>query len=278
LEIDRLDFDRFCDGTGAMLLRLAKRLAIHASVRAVAVRGFCEDRVDDGSVFLVPVRLARGAFNEGRVAVARDPRNDNSQATAAVSDRKAGALLGYARVSTDQQNLEPQLDALKAAGCDRVYQDVGSGSLKNRPELTRLLDYARAGDTVVVWRLDRLGRGLKHLIATIEDLQSREIGFRSLSEQLDTTTPAGRLQLHIFGALGEFEREVTRERTRLGLQAARARGRVGGRPRALTPEKLIAARAMREAQHTMPQIARALGVHVATLYRHLAVDDGEHAA
>jgi DNA invertase Pin-like site-specific DNA recombinase len=123
-----------------------------------------------------------------------------------VSDRKAGALLGYARVSTDQQTLEPQLDALKAAGCDRVYQDVGSGSLKNRPELTRLLDYARAGDTIVVWRLDRLGRGLKHLIATIEDLQAREIGFRSLTEQLDTTTPAGRLQLHIFGALGEFER------------------------------------------------------------------------
>ncbi len=182
-------------------------------------------------------------------------------------------MLGYARVSTDEQHLEPQLDALAGAGCERVFKDIGSGSLKSRPQLDSLLDYARAGDTLVVWRLDRLGRGLKHLIATVEQLQDREIGFRSLSEQIDTTTPTGRLQLHIFGALAEFEREVIRERTRLGLAAARARGRLGGRPTALTPEKLAAAHAMRAHKHTMAEIAKALGVSRATLYRHLTRGD-----
>jgi DNA invertase Pin-like site-specific DNA recombinase len=178
-------------------------------------------------------------------------------------------LVGYARVSTDEQNLEPQLDALGHAGCERTFEDVGSGSLKHRPELEACLDYLRSGDTLVVWRLDRLGRGLKHLIDLIEELHQREIGFRSLTEQIDTTTPGGRLQFHIFGALAEFEREVIRERTRLGLAAARARGRLGGRPRALTREQLDLARVMREQKHTMPEIARALGVSRSTLYRHL---------
>lgn len=181
-----------------------------------------------------------------------------------------GSLVGYARISTDAQNLEPQLDALGEAGCERVYRDTGSGSLKHRPELALCLDYLRAGDTLVVWRLDRLGRGLKHLVATIDELRDRGVGFRSLTEAIDTTTPAGRLQLHIFGALAEFEREVIRERTRLGLAAARARGRLGGRPPALTPETIAAARAMRERDHTMPEIAKALGVSRATLYRHLS--------
>ena len=194
--------------------------------------------------------------------------------------RGASEPIGYARVSTDEQNLALQLDALHQAGCTRVYKDVGSGSLKHRPELDACLDYMRAGDTLVVWRLDRLGRGLKHLIEAIEQLHAREIGFRSLTEAIDTTTNAGMLQFHIFGALAEFERQIIRERTRAGL--ARARGRVGGRPPMLTAEKLDAARMMREQKRTMPEIARALGVSRATLYRHLALDvdqdEGEQAA
>lgn len=188
-------------------------------------------------------------------------------------------LVGYSRVSTDEQNLALQLDALEEAGCERVYRDIGSGSLKHRPELDACLDYLRAGDTLVVWRLDRLGRGLKHLIEAIEQLHQREIGFRSLTEEIDTTTSAGMLQFHIFGALAEFERQIIRERTRAGLAAARARGRLGGRPPSLTPAKLDAARLMREKKHTMPQIAKALGVSRATLYRHLALEnDSQQAA
>ena len=157
-----------------------------------------------------------------------------------------GDLIGYARVSTDEQNLALQLDALKQADCKRVFKDVGSGSLKHRPELDACLEFLLAGDTLVVWRLDRLGRGLKHLIEAIEDLHERQVGFRSLTEQIDTTTAGGRLQFHIFGALAQFEREIIRERTRAGLAAARARGRLGGRPTVITAEKLAAARLMRE--------------------------------
>jgi DNA invertase Pin-like site-specific DNA recombinase len=182
---------------------------------------------------------------------------------------RVSLLIGYARVSTDLQNLDLQLDALADAGSSRVYRDTGSGSIKHRPELDACLDYLRAGDTLVVWRLDRLGRGLKHLIELVEQLQQREVGFRSLTEQIDTTTPAGRLQFHLFGALAEFEREIIRERTRAGLAAARARGRTGGRPVTLTPEKVAAAEAMRAGGHPIVQIARVLGVHRATLYCHL---------
>lgn len=189
-----------------------------------------------------------------------------------------GDLIGYARVSTDEQNLALQLDALKQANCKRVFKDVGSGSLKHRPELDVCLEFLVAGDTLVVWRLDRLGRGLKHLIEAIEQLHAREIGFRSLTEAIDTTTSGGMLQFHIFGALAEFERQIIRERTRAGLAAARARGRLGGRPPLLTPEKLDAARRMREQKRTMPHIAKALGVSRATLYRHLTLDDDEQAA
>ncbi len=177
-------------------------------------------------------------------------------------------------MSTDDQNLDLQLDALTAAGCKRVFRDVGSGSLKHRPQLDACVDYLRAGDTLVVWRLDRLGRGLKHLIESIDDLHTREIGFRPLTETIDTTTPAGRLQFHIFGALAEFEREIIRERTRAGLAAARARGRLGGRPSSISPEKLAAAEAMRARHHPMREIAAALGVSRATLYRHLAESNG----
>jgi DNA invertase Pin-like site-specific DNA recombinase len=141
-----------------------------------------------------------------------------------------GDLLGYARVSTIEQRAHLQTDALNSAGCIRVWTDKASGTLEQRPQLDRVLDHLRPGDTLVVWRLDRLGRNLRHLIATVTDLSAREVGFRSLTEGIDTTTPAGRLIFHVFGALAEFEAALIRERTTAGLAAARARGRTGGWP------------------------------------------------
>lgn len=179
-------------------------------------------------------------------------------------------LLGYARVSTHDQDSQLQLDALEAAGCYRVFVDQASGALDERTELTRLLDQARDGDTVVVWRLDRLGRSLRHLIDTVSDLADRDIGFRSLTESIDTTTPGGKLVFHVFGALAEFERELIRERTHAGLKAARARGRVGGRPRVMTPDKVATAQQMYETgEYTVEGIAKVLGVSRASIYRHL---------
>ena len=183
-------------------------------------------------------------------------------------------LIGYARVSTRGQDLALQLDALEQAGCERVYKDVGSGTIRRRPELEACLDYLRTGDTLVVWRLDRLGRSLRHLVEIIGELQEREIAFRSLTEAIDTGTPAGRLQLHLFTALAEFERELIRERSQAGREAARARGRHGGRPKLITPEKLAAAVAMRaQGELTMAQIASTLGVGRSTLYEHLELVD-----
>src|SRR5512143_3300587 len=142
-------------------------------------------------------------------------------------------LIGYARVSTLQQTLALQQDPLTQAGCERIFTDTASGSLTARPGLTEALAFARPGDTLIVWRLDRLGRSLRHLIDTVSLLQERGIGFKSLQEQLDTTTSGGKLVFHVFGALAEVERDLIRERTQAGLLAARARGRLGGRPRAL---------------------------------------------
>jgi DNA invertase Pin-like site-specific DNA recombinase len=142
-------------------------------------------------------------------------------------------LIGYARVSTHVQSLSLQLDALKKARCQKVFDDKVSGARSERPGLEATLEYVREGDTLLVWRLDRLGRSLKDLIEIIGGLEKRGIGFRSLQESIDTTTSRGRLIFHVFGALAEFERNLIRERTRAGLEAARARGRKGGRPRAL---------------------------------------------
>jgi DNA invertase Pin-like site-specific DNA recombinase len=139
-------------------------------------------------------------------------------------------LIGYARISTHEQNLDLQEDALKAAGCKKVYTDKTGGAKSERPGLEKALADARPGDTLVVWKLDRLGRSLKHLIETVTDLSHRGVGFKSLQENIDTTTSGGKLVFHVFGALAEFERDIIRERTLAGLAAARARGRKGGRP------------------------------------------------
>jgi DNA invertase Pin-like site-specific DNA recombinase len=179
-------------------------------------------------------------------------------------------LVGYARVSTRDQNHAPQLDALKAAGCERVYTEKASGAQRDRPELKAALDYARAGDTLVVWKLDRLARSIRQLIETVEELERRKIGLRSLTEAIDTATSGGRLIFHIFAALAEFERSVIRERTAAGLEAARLRGRKGGRPRRLSSADLVAARALlRDPEITVEEVARRLRVGAATLYRYL---------
>ncbi len=186
-----------------------------------------------------------------------------------------GDLVGYARVSTMDQSSMLQVDALEAAGCYRVFTDHASGALDERVELSRLFDQARPGDTVVVWRLDRLGRSLRHLIDTVNSLADRQIGFRSLTENIDTTTSGGKLVFHIFGALAEFERELIRERTNAGLSAARARGRVGGRPKVMTDDKLATAQQMYNSnEFSLAAIARVVGVSRASLYRHLD-QDGE---
>ena len=190
-----------------------------------------------------------------------------------------GALLGYARVSTGEQELGLQHDALSAAGCVRIFSDTASGALDDRPELERVLDHLREGDTLVVWRLDRLGRSLRHLIDTVAMLAERSVGFVSLQESIDTTTPGGRLVFHVFAALAEFERDLIRERTNAGLAAARARGRKGGRPSVMTPDKLAIARDMyASGEHTVAAIAAALGVSRASVYRHLAPRDHSSAA
>lgn len=152
------------------------------------------------------------------------------------------ALIGYARVSTAEQDTALQTDALNKAGCDRIFEDTISGAKADRPGLAAALAYLRDGDVLVVWRLDRLGRSLPHLIETAGALEARGIGFRSLTEAIDTTTPGGRLIFHVFGALGQFERDLIRERTKAGLTAAAARGRKGGRKPVVTNDKLQRAR------------------------------------
>ncbi len=179
-------------------------------------------------------------------------------------------LIGYARVSTGDQTLDLQKDALSAAGCEQIFTDMVSGAKADRPGLAKALHYVRRGDTLVVWRLDRLGRSLQHLIETVNVLEVRGIGFKSLTESIDTTTPGGKLIFHIFGSLAEFERDLIRERTHAGLVAARARGRVGGRPRKLTPKQLALAKRMHADKQTdIATICATLGISRTTLYRAL---------
>ena len=179
-------------------------------------------------------------------------------------------LVGYARVSTLDQKPTLQIDALKAAGCTRIFTEKASGAQRERPELSAALDYIRQGDTLVVWKLDRLARSMRQLIETVEDLQSRGIELCSLTESIDTATPGGRLVFHIFGALAEFERAVIRERTSAGLQAARERGKKGGRPSVLGPKDLAAAKALlADPAIRVEDVAARLKVSPATLYRYL---------
>src|SRR4051812_14615515 len=181
-----------------------------------------------------------------------------------------GMLLGYARVSTVDQNLALQRDALAEAGCQKIFTEQLSGAVTDRPALCEALAFARSGDTLIVWKLDRLARSMKQLIETIEELRQRGIGFRSLTEALDTTTAQGRLVFHMFGALAEFERSLIRERTQAGLAAARRLGRTGRRPSKLTEDDIEAAKALL-ANPDIPviQIAHRLAVSPATLYRYI---------
>lgn len=180
------------------------------------------------------------------------------------------ALIGYARVSTAGQDDALQLDALTAAGCDRIFRDIASGKLDSRPGLDDALDYLRPDDTLVVWRLDRLGRSVQHLTSTVAALGARGVQFRSLTEGIDTSTPAGKLVFHIFASLAEFERALIVERTKAGLDAAAARGRRGGRPPKLTPEQVDAARQLVDGGKSITEAARVLGVSRSTLYARLA--------
>ena len=178
-------------------------------------------------------------------------------------------LIGYARISTRDQTPALQRDALEAAGCERIFEETASGARRDRPQLAAALDWMREGDTLAVWRLDRLARSVRQLIATVGDLDKRSIGLRSLTEAIDTTTPGGRLVFHVFEALAEFERELARDRTRAGLDAARVRGRVGGRPAALDEDAIAVARALlRDPSIPVGDVARHVGVSRATLYKY----------
>jgi DNA invertase Pin-like site-specific DNA recombinase len=183
-------------------------------------------------------------------------------------------LIGYARVSTHDQTLALQQDALHKAGCNKFFTDTASGAKTERIGLDEALNYVRRGDTLVVWRLDRLGRSLPHLITTMTDLEERGIGFKSLTESIDTTTSGGKLIFHIFGALAEFERNLIRERTQAGLAAARERGRIGGRPKALTPRQILIVQSLYDdPTHSIAEICRTLKISKVTLYRYIKIGE-----
>lgn len=181
-------------------------------------------------------------------------------------------LIGYARCSTNDQNLDLQLDALRKAGCERIFKDVLSGAIDDRPGLQQAQDFLNSGDVLVVWKMDRLGRSLPHLIQTVSSLANRGVGLKSLTESLDTSSAGGRLVLHIFGALAEFERDLIRQRTVAGLQAARERGRIGGRrPKMSDSQNIIAQQLFNERHHTVGEIAKSLNVSRSTIYRNLKI-------
>jgi DNA invertase Pin-like site-specific DNA recombinase len=181
--------------------------------------------------------------------------------------------IGYARVSTQDQDLALQLDALQAAGCGKIYKEKITGSTRERPELQKLLDQLRAGDVVVIWKLDRLARSLKDLVNLVNEIQEKSGALHSLNDQIDTTTPHGKFTFHVFAALAEFERDIIRERTKAGLTAARARGRVGGRPKGLSKKAqhtaIIAEKLYQEREMTVKEICEQLSISRGTLYNYL---------
>lgn len=180
-------------------------------------------------------------------------------------------IIGYARVSTLDQNSELQIDALQLAGCEKLFIEHKTGSNRDRPELNRCLDTLREGDQFIVWRLDRLGRSLKDLIDLVNEFESKAVSFQSLTESINTATPAGKLIFHVFGALAEFERSLIQERTKAGLEAARARGRKGGRPKKLDDHKIKKARAMlNDPEITLSEVAKHFSVSRGTLYTALS--------
>jgi DNA invertase Pin-like site-specific DNA recombinase len=176
-------------------------------------------------------------------------------------------LIGYARVSTKDQDRALQIDALKAAGCDKIFEETASGAKTDRPQLAAALEFMREGDCLVVWKLDRLARSMRQLIETVEDLRARKINFRSLTEDMNTATASGELMFHIFGALAQFERSLIRERVNAGLVAARSRGRVGGRP-SVDPSTLAHARTLIAGGMSPSQACKTAGISRSTLYKH----------
>jgi DNA invertase Pin-like site-specific DNA recombinase len=185
-------------------------------------------------------------------------------------------LIGYARISTQDQTLAPQRDALEKVGCEKIFTDRVSSTKEERKGLTEALSHLREGDTLVVWRLDRLGRSLRHLIDTITALGERGVGFKSLQENIDTTTSGGKLVFHIFGSMAEFEREIIRERTLAGLASARSRGRKGGRPKALSDKEIQQVRELYKS-NTLPveDICRRFNITRMTLHRYVTVGEGQ---
>ena len=176
-------------------------------------------------------------------------------------------LVGYARVSTKDQNLDLQLDALKAAGCNKIYDDSMSGARGDRPGMAKALEHLRQGDTLVIWKLDRLGRSLKQLISLVDDLAARQIDFRSLTDNIDTSSPSGRFFFHMMASLAQMERELLKERTKAGIEAARKRGKHPGRHRSLDDSKMNSAKRLLASGLLARQVATDLGVSISTLYR-----------
>ena len=221
----------------------------------------------------MPQKKSRRKATVKRVARVRRPAPKKPHTPSPRTDGEVhanGILIGYARVSTLDQNPTLQRDALNDAGCAKLFVEQISGAIYERPALKDMLEFARAGDTIVVWKLDRLARSIKQLIETVDTLRLRNIGLRSLTESLDTTTPQGRLVFHMFAALAEFERSLIRERTQAGLRAARRAGRTGGRPAKLTEADLdVAATLLANPDITVAEVAERVGVSPATLYRYL---------
>ncbi|MBC5816134.1 MAG: recombinase family protein [Candidatus Eremiobacteraeota bacterium] len=205
-----------------------------------------------------------------RKSVPKQRQINVAPATATINERRAPRCIGYARVSTDAQTTALQRDALNAAGCHRLFEEKESGVRRSRPQLDRALEYLDRGDTLVVWKLDRLGRSLRDLLDAAEVLRERGIALRSLTEHIDTSTAAGKMLYAILGAVAQFERDVLRERTVAGIRAAKARGERIGRPPALTPSQIREAKAMMARGDSPSHVARILRIGRSTLYRALS--------